>query len=332
MKNRMCLLFCIAAALACVSSSTVSHGAWIWTRETGRFRNVNDITKENAAKQLQYAESFEAKNDFKGALREYKKTIKHFPTSPDAATAMFKMGVCYENLDKPDSAFKVYQQLLEKYPSFPDPEEVLRRQYAIAKEYYEGKRRPFPFLKVRLFKARGAAIDYLSNIVEVAPYSDLAANAKLNAGELQQRKSLFDEAIESYQFVIEQYPNTPAAETALFQVASCYYEKALRARYDEKSISLANTNFKSYIEKYPDGKYVKESRDRVMSLDEKKAQGAFEVGRFYEKKKAFQSALMYYKEVLQRHPLSAWAVKAEERIKVLEKRGVLEKADSAKAS
>ena len=310
----------------------IAHGAWIWTRETGRFRNVNDVTKENARKQLQYAESFEEKKNFRGALREYKKTIRHFPTSPEAAMATFKMGICYEELNKPDKAFKAYQEVLEKYPSFSQPKEVLRRQFAIARDYYQGKRRPFPLLKLKLFKARGAAIEYFNRMVETAPYGGLAPESKLLAAELQQRKKSYDEAIESYEFIVEHYPRSPAAETALFQIASCYYQKVLRARYDEKSILLANTNFKSYVGKYPKGKYIEEAREKLTSLDDKKAKGAFEVGRFYEKKKAFQSALMYYTEVLQRHPLSAWAVKAEERIKVMRKDGVLEETVSTTGS
>jgi len=318
--------------LASILSCSTSHAAWIWTRESGRFLNVNDITKDNARKQLQYAEGFEKKKDFKGALREHKKLVKHFPTSPEAAIAMFKMGVCYEELDKPDKAFKVYQRVLEEYPSFPDPKEVLRRQFAIAERYYQGEKKPLWLIKLKLFTARGAAIEYFSKIVEMAPYSDLAAEAKLNAAELQQRKKRFDDAMESYQFVMEHYPTTSAAEIALFQLATCYFEKALRARYDENSISLANTNFKSYVEQYPEGQFVKEAREKLVSLDDKKAKGAYEVGRFYEKKNAFQSALMYYKEVLQRHPLSSWAVKAEERIRGLEKQGVLKQQTSETGS
>ncbi len=332
MKDGKCFVLVAAMILLCLFLPQVGDGAWIWTRETGRFRNVNDITKENARQQLQYAESFEKKKDFKGALREYKKTIKHFPTSPEAATATFRMGICYEEMDKPDKAFKVYQQLLDKYPSFPEPEEVLRRQYAIAKDYYEGKRRPLWLLRLRLFTAKGAAIEYFNKIVETAPYDAFAPEAKLLAAELQQKKKTYDEAIETYQFILEHYPRSPVAETALFQTGSCYYEKALRARYDERSISLANTNFRSYVEKYPEGKYAKEAREKLVSLDTKKAQGAFEVGQFYEKKKRFQSAMMYYTEVVQRHPLSAWAVKAEERIKALQKRGVLEKEGSVTGS
>ena len=332
MKDRMFFVVVAAVILQCFLLPRVSDGAWIWTRESGRFRNVNDITKENAREQFQYAESFEKKNDFKGALREYKKTVKHFPTSPEAATATFKMGVCYEEVGKPDKAFKAYQQVLEKYPSFPEPEEVLRRQFAIAKDYQQGKRKALWLIKVRLFTARGAAIEYFNRIVETAPYGELAAEAKLLAAELQQKKKNYDEAIESYQFIIEHYPRTSAADTALFQMASCYYQKALRARYDEKSISLANTNYKSYIGKYPEGKHGKEAREKLLSLDDKKAKGAFEVGRFYEKKKKFQSALMYYTEVVQRHPLSAWAVKAEERIKGMQEKGVVEKEVAATAS
>lgn len=322
----------MVVVLPCVLLSRVSNGAWIWTRESGRFRNVKDVTKENAREQLKFADSFEKRRNFKGALREYKKTVKQFPTSPEAATATFRMGVCYEELDKPDKAFNAYQQVLENYPSFSEPQEVLRRQFAIAKKYHEGKRKPLWLVKLRLFKATGAAIEYFNKMVETAPYGGLAPEAKLLAGELQQGKKSYDEAIATYQFVIEHYPRTPAAETALFRTGSCYFQKALRARYDENSISLANTNFKGYVEKYPQGKYAKEAREKLTSLDDKKAKGAFEVGRFYEKKKQFDSALMYYKEVLRRHPLSAWAVKAEGRIKGMEQRGLVEKEPSAAAS
>lgn len=325
-------MFVPVVILQCLLSLNTSQGAWIWTRETGRFRNVNDVTKENARQQLQYAESFEKKRDFKSALREYKKTIKRFPTSPEAATATFKMGICYEELDKPSKAFKAFQQVLEDYPAFPHPKEVLQRQFAIARDYYHGKKRPFPLIKLRLFRARGAAIEYFNKIVETAPYSDLAAESKLLAAELQQRKKNYDEAIKSYQFIVEHYPRTPAAETALFQIASCHYQKALLARYDEKSISLANTNFKSYVEKHPEGQHAKEAEEKLMSLDEKKARGAFEVGHFYEKTKKFRSASIYYADVLKRHPLSAWAVKAEERIQAMQKRGVLEETGSAGGS
>ena len=331
MKVRSSLLWTVIV-VGWVGSLGTASAAWIWTRETGRFRNVNDIIKENARKQLEYAEGFEKQGDFKAALREYKKTVKAFPTSPEAATATFKMGVCYEELEKPDAAFKTYQEVLEKYPSFSDPKEVIRRQLAIADEYYKGQRRPFPLLKLKLFKARGAAIEYFNQIVQMAPYSELAADAKLSAAELQQAKNRFDEAIGSYEFILEHYPKTKAAETAQFQIGMCYYEKAIRARYDEQAISLANTHFRSYVEKYPEGEFAKEARGKLVSLDEKKARGAFEVGQFYEKKKAFPSAVMYYTEVLQRHPLSSWAVKAEERIREMEKRGVLKQDESKTAS
>jgi outer membrane assembly lipoprotein YfiO len=332
MKGRKCCPLVPAVILLGFLLPSNTHCAWIWTRESGRFRNVNEITKENAKEQLQYAESFETKGDYKAALREYKKTRKQFPASPEAATATFKMGVCYEKLGKQDRAFKAYQEVLEEYPSFPQPQEVLQRQFAIAGDYYHGKRIPFPLIKLRLFKAKGAAIEYFNKMVETAPYGELAAEAKLLAAELQERKKNYDEAIESYQFVGEHYPQTPAAETALFQIASCHYQKALLARYDEKSIALANTTFKSYVEKYPQGEHLKEAREKLMSLDDKRAKGAFEVGWFYEKKKKFQSALMYYTEVLQRHPLSAWAVKAEERIQAMRKRGVLEEKVSETSS
>ncbi len=50
------------------------------------------------------------------------------------------------------------------------------------------------------------------------------------------------------------------------------------------------------------------------------ARGNFQIARFYEKKRRWQGALIYYNEVLLKDPTSSWADEARQRIDSIKRR------------
>ena len=60
-----------------------------------------------------------------------------------------------------------------------------------------------------------------------------------------------------------------------------------------------------------------EARKSIDGLRAEQARGAIEVARFYEKKKQWNGALVYYNEVLIKDPDSALAAEAKRRIEFL---------------
>jgi len=74
---------------------------------------------------------------------------------------------------------------------------------------------------------------------------------------------------------------------------------------------------------------VREHPDAVLSLDaeksineirEKEAQANFDIARFYEKQKAFESARVYYNDLINNYTDSPWAAQAAARLQIMERK------------
>ncbi len=297
--------------------------AWEWVRETGEFRNVDDIPRESAKAQFDHAEQLEQSENFKRALKEYRKLVKHFPDSILAARAQYRSGRCLEKLGKYTKVFDAYQVVLDKYAGFPEPESVIEHQFAIAEMFYNGKRKGLPFFGIKLFSGKSDAVEFFDQISKNAPFSEHAEKGKFMSGLiLEERERYGDEeegegAISAYAVVVERFPNGQFADDAQFRIGMCYYRITKKSRHDEKAFKGAVRNFRRYITLFPKGEFVDEAKAKITELDFKAARGTFEVGEYYEKRGHDRAALIYYREVVEKYPLSEWAEKAEAKIRKL---------------
>jgi outer membrane protein assembly factor BamD (BamD/ComL family) len=55
-------------------------------------------------------------------------------------------------------------------------------------------------------------------------------------------------------------------------------------------------------------------------LREKESQSNYNIGLFYEKQKTYDSAKIYYNEIINNNPQSTWAAKALERLQIIERK------------
>ena len=83
---------------------------------------------------------------------------------------------------------------------------------------------------------------------------------------------------------------------------------------------LAIATFTDFSVLYPDDPRVPQAQEHIASLRTEQARGAMIVARFYEKKKMWDGALVYYNEVLLRDPNSKYADEAKLRIEEIRKR------------
>ena len=307
--------------LCCLASS--AHCVWVWSRDTGRFRNVDDFVRESSKEQFEFAEQLEQAEDYRGACREYQKLVKHFPDSILAARAQFRSGRCLEKMSKYTKAFETYQSVIDKYPNFGEPESVIERQFAIAEMYYRGKKKGIPFLNIGLFSGKDDAVKFLDQIAKNAPFSKYAEKGKFMAGVMLEEMERYEDdaqgegAITAYEFVVDRFPEGEFADDAQYRIGMCYYAMAAKARHNKKAFNGAIRNFRKYIRLYPKGEYIEEAKAKINELDFKAAKGTYQVGEFYEKKGEIEAAVIYYREVVEKYPLSEWAEKAEKRIEVL---------------
>mgnify|MGYP003577892013 CR=1 FL=1 len=76
---------------------------------------------------------------------------------------------------------------------------------------------------------------------------------------------------------------------------------------------------------YPNDNRVTEATDIITSLKAEQARGNFRTAKFYEKRKRWAGALVYYNEVLLQDPNSAYATEARERIDAHKKKTLASK-------
>jgi len=292
------ILFVLLILLAVVGSV---QAVWIWTPETGRWVNPRYAVKETPQEQYEWAESFFKDGDYKRALKEYLKLIRHFPYSSYAAKAQYGVAVCYEKLGKYEKAAQEYQKLIEKYPDSELIKDAREAQLRIGQHFLTTEEKGW---FNRLFGKDNyeRAADVLQDVVESAPFSPEAPQTQLNIAEAYFKRGDYTMAAYEYNRVVENYPNSPMAEVAAFMIAVCYEKMSLPPEYDQTMTDKALRQFAYFIAQYPHSKYRQEAEGYIAKLQEKKAESMIIAAKFYEKEGVPEAARRYYEEVIKKFP------------------------------
>ena len=278
-------------------------------------------TRTRAKDQLEVAEkAFEEKN-YSLALKASRRTVRVWPLSDYAPAAQYLAGRCYEMKKQDEKAFKEYQKLIEKYPKFEKYPEVLERQYEIANRYLDGQ-----WFKlwgyIPFFPSMDKTSDMYEKVIKNGPYSEVAPNAQMNIGTAREKQEDYPLAVKAYERAADRYHDQEkVAADALFKAGLAYQKQAKTAEYDQSVAGQAIDTFTDFVTLYPNEKERgDEAKEIISSLRTEQAKGSFQIAQFYEKKKRWRGALVYYNEVVALDPNSQYAEKARQRIEELNKR------------
>ena len=287
---------------------------WIYvrpgTKETWR--------RDRAKDQLEVAKDAFQARQYKLALRAALRTVETWPLSDYAPEAQYLVGRCYEALRRYEKAFNAYQKLIDKYPKFPRYDEVIKRQFEIACRFLAGQRFRlwglFP-----LYRSMNKTAEMYVKVIANAPQSPIAPLAQLCIGIAREKQKDYMLAAHAYEKLIEKYPNNKLyAAEGMFREAMAWYKQSLAAEYDQSAAQKAIDRFNDFTIMFPDDVRVEKARQIVLQLRTEQARGAFEIARFYEKRRKWVAARIYYNEVLVKAPDSEYAKRARERLAALQ--------------
>lgn len=277
-------------------------------------------TRTRAKDQLDVAkEAFEAKN-YSMALKAARRVVRVWPFSDYAPEAQYLVGRCHEERKKDERAFKAYQLLLEKYPKAANYDEVVQRQYAIASRFLAGQ-----WFKlwgyIPFFPSMDKTVEMYEKLIKSGPYSEVAPAAQLGIGTAREKQSDFPAAVKAYEAAADRYHDrkTVAAD-ALYKAGQAYLKQAKTAEYDQSVAGQAIATFTDFMTLHPEDARVPEAQKQIALLRTEQARGSLLVARFYEKKRQWDGALVYYNEVLIRDPQSSYADEAKRRIEQIKQR------------
>lgn len=283
--------------------------------------------RTRAKDQLEVAQDAFVKNDYSLTLKAARRTVKVWPLSDYAPQAQYLVGRCYEARGSDEKAFKEYQNLLEKYPKIENYQEILKRQFDIANRYLDGKWfRVFGYLP--LFPSMDKTVQMYEKIIKNGHYSEVAPQAQMNIGAARERQSrLFNdqepyiEAVKAYEKAADRYHDQPkVAANALFRAGLAYKKQAKTAEYDQNASAQAIASFTDFMTLYPNDARVPEAQRYIEEMKAEQSRGSFEIARFYERRRRWEAAQIYYNEVLNKDPNSRLAGEARKRIEELKRR------------
>ena len=284
-----------------------ADGSGSWTRN--RAKDQLDVAKE----------AFEKKN-FKLSTKAAKRVVRVWPFSDYAPEAQYLVGRSYEERDNDERAFKAYQELVEKYPKSTNYDEVVKRQYEIANRYLAGQ-----WFKlwgvIPFFSSMDKTVGLYEKLLKNGPYSEVAPQAQMNIGAAREKQEDYPEAVRAYERAADKYHDRPQVSAdAIYKAGLAYLKQATTAEYDQSVAGQAIATFTDFITLHPRDPRVPEAQQHIASLRTEQARGSMLVARFYEKKRHWDGALVYYNEVLIRDPQSKYAEEARQRIEDIKQR------------
>jgi len=303
------ILFCMAAKNA--------DAFWIWTPKTGKWINPKTAAKPTPKEQFDFAKSFYEAKKYEEAKSEFKKLLRAYPKSLEAAESQYYLGLTEEAQDNLYEAYLAYQKVIDKYPFSERIQEVIGREYKIAEAFMSGHKRKA--LGITL-PVDNPAIEIFTKIVQNSTYGPLAAAAQYKLGLVLKSLARYYEAEEAFNKVISNYSDSEWAEAARFQIASCRQALSQGPDYDQGSTKEAKEKFQEFVREHPEATLSGDAEKNIAELKEKEAESKYNIGRFYEKQKDYTAAKIYYEDIASNYSDSKWAAKAIERLQILEKK------------
>ena len=142
------------------------------------------------------------------------------------------------------------------------------------------------------------AIIAFNEIERLYPLSNEAIQAQIMSGFIDYGKLNYQDAIYKFSRITNKYPSLKNIDYVYYMKALCYYEQISHEGLDGENNYLALENFEQLIKRFPESKYSKDARQKIILVNSNIAAKHMDIARFYHKKGKFTAALNRYKEVI----------------------------------
>lgn len=284
----------------------------------GTWRAMFDKKMPSSAEQWEYARATQNKGWLKKADRRMLYLVRRWPNSKEAPWAARARADMLFARGKLEAAFGAYQYLIDNYSSrMKDYDTVLENQFEITtrimkqhhlKWVFGGYRRPED------------AVEYFEKIIRNGPQWERAPEAQFMIGKCNQEAQEYELAISAYGVLGYRYPDSQFAEEAAWQEIICL--DTLRKEYPNSPEMRERTLTASdiFLSTFPQSKYINPLKEMRNELYEVMAGQMFDTAAFYAKvPKMPNSAILYYKALIEEYPRSKLVTYAQERIEALKK-------------
>ncbi len=312
MKNSSVRLILVSGTSLLLQVAPASAFPWPFgKKDTQPAPSAAELQSQDgaAAELLTRAQAAQGQGQISTANSLYKQIVAKYPLTNSASNAQYLYAKNFED-GNPQKAFEEYQILVDSYKASSYFSSALEGQYNIAKRARTDKLGSLLGLKKKL--SREDTLKFFKAVVKNAPQGPNAAEAKFEIGAIYEDADERSEAINAYQDVVDQYPKSPVAAQAQKKIADLNFGKVAKGTKDAGVLKDSRNAAQEAVSLFP----TEEGRDLLPQIDEKEAESAFKIAKFYERTKNLKAAVIYYNNVLKFRGGSNYEA-AKERINAL---------------
>lgn len=144
-------------------------------------------------------------------------------------------------------------------------------------------------------------------LLEFAPGDPRIPQAHYWLGEAYFARGRHLEAAREFRKASDETPNHPLAAEALLRVGDVYAELWRRPELDPTYGQTALATYQELLNRYPGSSAAKRAQLRVAELNERFAYKTYKAAMFYYRLKAYDSAVLYLKDLIANYPKSVVA-------------------------
>lgn len=149
----------------------------------------------------------------------------------------------------------------------------------------------------------GKAITLFERVALEVPATDtLAIEARFRVGECQFGLKNQLEAAREFRKVSDETPTAELAPEALLRAGDAYSDLWRRAELDPTYGQTALATYQELLSRYPDSPVAARARLRISGLEEKFARKQYKAAVYYLRLKAYDSAILYLKDLAATYP------------------------------
>lgn len=264
------------------------------------------------------AEEKHAKGKTKTAKKLSNKIISRYPKSSFASRALALKAQIHRENENWIKCFDTLQLIIKEHPQYKDFNEIINDQFDCATALMEGSKGRILFIFPG-FKQYSTAISQFEQILENAPYSDLAPFALMNVALLAEKTNDTETAIDALDRLINYYPQSTLAPDAYYNLAQVYSDLVKGHEYDQGSTRRAISYYEDFLVLFPNSSHVGEVEANLKKMENLLAKSRLDLGDFYYYyRNNTTAALVFYNEAITIEPNSDSAEEARLRIEDIE--------------
>jgi len=289
------------------------------------FKNQIGLGPDEQQAKLAFAkgEDLFQREKYLTAAKEFQATIDRWPATSLAQDAQFLLAESYFYGHHYPDAVEAYDQLLQENPNSKHLDNIIRRQFDIAR-YWEEHHQNDPHWAVTpnfldntrpLFDTLGRSLKVYENIRMNDPTGPLADDAIMATANSFFLRGRYEDADYNYELLRNEYPRSEHQFEAHILGLQCKLRKYQGPDYDSKPL-LEAKNLVKQIKVQFAGKLNEEERSRLdfdeAALQKQLAAKEWQRAKYYEENEYYDSAKFHYANILRDFPGTPIANEAQQ--------------------